>query len=62
MKIKEKEMLMPDNPQELLKALEEMVYWFGRYPEIVPNPDALESYKTTVKNAKQAIAKAKGEV
>lgn len=55
-------MLMPDNPQELLKALEEMVYWFGRYPEIVPNPDALESYKTTVKNAKQAIAKAKGEV
>lgn len=54
--------MMADNPQELLKALEEMVYWFGRYPEMVPSVEAIESCKTSIKNANKAIAKAKGEI
>jgi len=47
----------------LLEALENMVKWFGAYPEFIPSPEAIRSGKVerAVNAARRAIAAAKGE-
>lgn len=47
----------------LIKALEEMVHWFGKYPEWIPNPSLstnAEKMKMAQDNARAALSGAKG--
>lgn len=48
----------PDSGRDaaLVEALTEMVSWFGRYPEFVPAPEALDRVKASIIKARAALA------
>ncbi len=45
---------------KLLLALENMVKWFGKYPEFVPAPDKIEECRKAICSAYITISEAKG--
>lgn len=43
---------------QLVAALQQMVSWFGRYPEFVPVPEAYDNIKASIKTARVALVAA----
>lgn len=52
--------LMASAP-DLLAALQEMVKWFGRYPEFTPNETHYSKYREAIDKSHVAIFKATGQ-